>query len=115
MRVHTHLLVPACSGAIVRNVSHTLTSSHTRDSMGTHLPEADWRICTHSHPHIHTCARTYARAGLLRCNCDKGFMCALDDQSEDGARLSYANDSAPVPKGFSCPTGTQFKVPFDYG
>ena len=27
----------------------------------------------------------------------------------------YYNGSNPNPKGYDCPTGTQFPVPFDYG
>ena len=49
-------------------------------------------------------------------SCDKGFDCSgTDSHSELGARLSYTNGTQPVPKGFDCPTGTQFKVPFPYG
>ena len=29
--------------------------------------------------------------------------------------VPYYNGSNPSPKGYNCPTGTMFPVPFDYG
>eukprot|EP00040_Diaphanoeca_grandis_P033904 m.208537 g.208537 ORF g.208537 m.208537 type:complete len:374 (+) comp33010_c0_seq1:86-1207(+) len=67
-------------------------------SEGTHPQNSTWRL----NP-------------IPACNCDKGFDCNVNDTSEDGARIPYAEGVSPEPKGFSCPTGTQFAVPFDYG
>lgn len=58
---------------------------------------------------------TWRRNPIPACNCDKGFGCGMNSTKEDGAGLSYADEGSPIPKGFSCPTGTQFPVPFDYG
>eukprot|EP00038_Savillea_parva_P007945 m.173462 g.173462 ORF g.173462 m.173462 type:complete len:369 (+) comp13700_c0_seq1:259-1365(+) len=64
-------------------------------SEGTWPPNSSWRI----NP-------------IPACNCDKGFECGMNEQ---GPQKSYRNDGPPAPYGFPCPTGTQFKVPFDYG
>ena len=56
------------------------------------------------------------------CNCDKGFACSTSAEAhncstedERCSTAAYFNGSSPEPKGFPCPTGTQFPVPFDYG
>lgn len=75
------------------------------------------------------------------CNCDLGFACGIDQN--DPKAKSYFNGSQvlssvaicdihcisqpfylpltvlpliqPTPRGFDCPTGTMFPVPFDFG
>ena len=56
------------------------------------------------------------------CNCDKGFACTASaaakncsEEVEKCSTASYADEPAPSPAGFPCPTGTQFPVPFPYG
>jgi hypothetical protein len=46
------------------------------------------------------------------CNCDKSFDCGVN---ASGPSVAYFAGKQPVPKGFNCPTGTHFPVPFDYG
>ena len=46
------------------------------------------------------------------CNCDHGYDC---QRTGTAPNLAYANGTQPSPKGFNCPTGTHFPVPFDYG
>ena len=53
------------------------------------------------------------------CNCDQGDSCSARNGSSD-LTSAYKDDGPPVPQGQatngnSCPTGTQFPVPFPYG
>ena len=56
---------------------------------------------------------SWRRNPIPACNCDKGFGCKGVNGTNE--LKSYANDPAPSPVGFDCPTGTQFPVPFPYG
>jgi hypothetical protein len=55
---------------------------------------------------------------VVSCNCDQGDSC-VDGNKTDLTR-AYSDEGPPNPqgkatKGNSCPTGTQFPVPFPYG
>lgn len=43
------------------------------------------------------------------------FARSCTAETESCSTAAYAMNAAPSPKGFSCPTGTQFPVPFPYG
>jgi len=58
---------------------------------------------------------TWRMNPIPACNCDEGFNCEMNSTQDDGARIPYSNHGSPKPAGFSCPFGTQFPVPFDYG
>jgi hypothetical protein len=57
----------------------------------------------------------WRRNPIPACNCDGGDGCHAPGSPNGDGRASYANNSKPQPYGFSCPYGTQFPVPFDYG
>ena len=57
----------------------------------------------------------WRRNPIPACNCDGGDNCKGTAAGNEDGRQSYEDGQQPVPKGFNCPTGTQFAVPFDYG
>ena len=58
---------------------------------------------------------TWRRNPIPSCNCDAGSGCKPAGSNNSGGAAAYENGSSPVPRGFDCPFGTNFDVPFDYG
>jgi len=57
----------------------------------------------------------WRRNPIPSCNCDAGTTCKAAGSNNSAGFASYTNGSNPVPRGFDCPFGTNFDVPFDYG
>lgn len=87
-------------------MSNTHTIRYTDGRAELHIPATDVGAGTWP------AGSVWRMNPIPACNCDKGFDCST---SGKGPNKAYFNGTQPVPKGFNCPTGTHFPVPFDYG